>query len=87
MRKSLSVTVLVLALCCPVSAGIIHNPAPAPPPPSTSPMQEPVDGATVNGEMTTPPGEIHTPGEMHTGASGSLAQVALDLLAILPSIL
>jgi hypothetical protein len=43
--------------------------------------QEPTDGVTLNGE-------IHTPGEMHTpGVSGSLAQAALDLLAILPSIL
>ncbi len=86
MRKSLSVAVLVLALCCPVSAGIIHNPAPQPTP--ASPMQEPTDGVTLNGEMPTPPGEIHTPGIMHTpGLSESLAQLGLDLLAILPSIL
>jgi hypothetical protein len=84
MRKSLSVAVLVLALCCPVSAGIIHNPAPQPTP--TSVVQEPTDDVTLNGIMHNP-GEIHTPGEMHTGVSGSLAQVALDLLAILPSIL
>lgn len=32
MRRTLSAVVLVLALFCPVSAGIIHNPAPAPTP-------------------------------------------------------
>jgi hypothetical protein len=30
MRKTLGATVLVLAFCCPVSAGIIHNPPPEP---------------------------------------------------------
>lgn len=87
MRKILGVAALMLALCCPVLGGEIPNP-PAPQPPPSSTLEEPTDGGTVNGEMTTPPGEIHTPGIMHNpGVAGSLAQVALDLLAILPSIL
>lgn len=85
MRKSLSVAVLVLALCCPVSAGIIHNPAPQPTP--ASPMQEPTDDVTLNGIMHNP-GIMHTPGIIHTpGVSESLARLGLDLLAVLPSIL
>lgn len=78
MRKTLSVAVLVLAFCCPVSAGIIHNPAPAPQP--TSPVQQPA-------EDPTPDGEMPNPGEMQTGVSGSLAGIALDLLTVLPSLL
>jgi hypothetical protein len=30
MRKTLGAAVLVVAFCCPVSAGIIHNPPPEP---------------------------------------------------------
>lgn len=76
MRKPLSVAVLVLTFCCPVSAGIIHNPAPEPPPPApASAVQEPTDDATLNGE-------IHTP-----GLSDILTETALDLLAVLPALL
>ncbi len=32
MRRTLSAVVLTLAFCCPVSAGVIHNPAPTPEP-------------------------------------------------------
>jgi hypothetical protein len=81
MRKTLSVAVLVLAFCCPVSAGIIHNPAPEPPPAPTSPMQEPTNDATLNGEIATP-GEMHTP-----GLSDTLTETAWELLAVLPALL
>jgi hypothetical protein len=40
MRKTLSVAVLVIAFCCPVAAGIIHNPPPDPDPTPTSVVQE-----------------------------------------------
>jgi hypothetical protein len=79
MRKTLSIIVLVLALCCPISAGIIHNPAPAPTPASV--VQESADDATLNGEMATP-GIMHNP-----GVSDVLAEAALDLLAVLPTLL
>lgn len=83
MRKTLTTAALLLSLSCPTLAGIIHTPgAPTPQPTPTSVMQEPTDGVTLNGEIPTPPGEMHTP-----GVSGSLARVALDLLAVLPSIL
>ncbi|MDT5156921.1 MAG: hypothetical protein QOC99_3889 [Acidobacteriota bacterium] len=49
MRKTLSVVVLVIAFCCPVAAGIIHNPPPEPEPTPTSAVQEP----TTTNEVTT----------------------------------
>jgi hypothetical protein len=77
MRKTLTTAALVLALSCPAWAGIMHTPpAPEPPPPSqpASAVQEPTDEATLNGEIPTP------------GVSESLTQIALELLAILPSL-
>ena len=89
MRKILGVAVLMLALCCPALAGEMPTPpAPAPPPQGSTVESPTTGGVTLNGEIPTPPGEIHTPGIMHTpGVSESLAAVALDLLAVLPSIL
>jgi hypothetical protein len=82
MRKTIGVAALMLALCCPTLAGEIPNPPAPQPPPQGSTVEEPAtDDVTLNGEMPTP-GIMHTP-----GVSGSLAQVALDLLAVLPSIL
>lgn len=76
MRKTLTTGLLLLALSCPVFAGeMLTPPAPQPPPAPTSAMQEAADGMTLNGEMHTPP-----------SASESLAQIALELLAVLPSI-
>ena len=74
MRKAFSVAVLMLALGCPVFAGEIHNP-PAPAPPPASATQEPTDSVTLNGVISTP------------DVSESLTQTALELLAVLPSIL
>lgn len=73
MRKTLGVCLLVLFLSGPISAGIIQNDKPAPPPPPAQPAT--TDGATLQGEMPTPP------------APDSLTQIALELLAALPSLL
>ncbi|MFN2416990.1 MAG: hypothetical protein ABR603_17780 [Pyrinomonadaceae bacterium] len=55
---------------------------PPAPPPQGSTVEEPTtDDVTLNGEMPTP-GIMHSP-----SVSGSLAQLGLDLLAVLPSIL
>ena len=71
MRKTLSVAVLVLALCCPAFAGIIHTPpAPQPPPPSNSDTNE-----------------IKTSSDEPTEATESLTQIVLDMLRVLPSLL
>ena len=73
MRKAFSVTVLVLALCCPVFAGDIHTP-PAPTLPSDSTTQESLDCVTLQGEI-------------QNDVTDSLTQTALELLAALPSLL
>jgi hypothetical protein len=69
---------LVLLLVSSASAGEMPNGSPAPPPPqpTTSTLQEPTDDAqdpTVAGEMP------------NFGTDG-LTQAALDLLALLPSL-
>ena len=75
MRKTLGVSLLVLLLTGSASAGIMPNDAPAPPPPQpASAVQEPTDDAA--------PGDISTP-----GVSDILTETALDLLAVLPSLL
>ena len=73
MRKAFSVTVLVLALGCPVFAGEIHNP-PAPEPPPVSTPEEPTDGVTLQAEIPD-------------GVTDSLTQTVLELFAVLPSLL
>ena len=75
MRKTLATAALVFALSCHAWAGIMQTP-PAPQPPPDSATQETADGVTLNGEMLTPP-----------GASDSLTEIALELLAVLPSLL
>jgi hypothetical protein len=79
MRKPVCVAALMLALCLPALAGEIPNP-PAPQPQGVT-VAEPTDDATLNGEMHTP-GIIHNP-----GVSDILAEAALDLLAVLPTLL
>jgi hypothetical protein len=75
MRKTLGVCLLVLLLTGSVVAGEMPNFSPAPPPPqTTSAVQEPTDDAT--------PSDISTP-----SVSDIMTQTALDLLAILPSLL
>jgi hypothetical protein len=75
MRKTLGVSLLVLLLTGSASAGIMGNDTPAPSSQSqpTSEAQEPMEGETVNGEMSTP------------GVTDALTQIALELLAsVLP---
>lgn len=74
MRKTISVAALLLALTCPAYAGEIQNDRPAPPPPPASATQEPAD-------------EITTYGDIQNDTPYSLTQTALDLLALLPSLL
>ena len=79
MRKTLGVCLLVLLLTGTTSAGIIPNGSPAPPPPSqpASAVQEPTNAAD----------EPTLDGIIPNGATDSLTQTALDLLALLPSLL
>ena len=79
MVKVIRASALVLLLACSAQAGIIQNEAPAPPPP-TSPanyIQEPTDTlqeSTANGYM-------------QNEAPSGLTQIALEVLAVLPSLL
>ena len=80
MRKTLGVCLLVLLMSVPASAGLIPNDTPAPPPPpSASAVQEPTGGEMPNGYMQN--------GIMQNEAPSGLTQIALELLAVLPSIL
>ena len=75
MRKTLGAAVLMVTFCCPALAGEIPNP-PAPQPPQGITVGEPpTDDATLNGEVDT------------AFASDSLTETALELLAVLPSLL
>lgn len=78
MRKTLTTAALLLALTCPAWAGIMHTPNS--PQPQPTPTPESATRETTGGEM--PNGEMHT-----TGVSESMTQIALELLAVLPSLL
>jgi hypothetical protein len=73
MRKTLGVSLLVLLLTGSANAGIMPNDASTPPPPPSQP-------ATADPEPT----DAEQAGEM---PSDVLTQTALDLLALLPSLL
>ena len=81
MRKAISVSALILALTCPVYAGDMPNGSPQPPPPApASATQEPTGGEMPNGEPALA-------GEILNDVPGDMTQIALDLLALLPSLL
>lgn len=77
MRKSLGVCLLVLLLTSSAAAGEMPNPSPAPPPATANAVQEPTDATQ----------EPTLDGIMPNGVADSLTQTALDLLALLPSLL
>ena len=74
MRRTFSAAVLILAFCCPVSAGVIHNP-----PPEPTPVLEGAVLETTEVETT----DTETP---ESGWSDSLTGVTFDLLAVLPAL-
>jgi hypothetical protein len=75
MRKTLTTAALLLAFSCPAFAGEMGTPGSPVPPPTSTAVQETTSGETLNGEMGTP------------GASDTLTQTVLELLAFLPSLL
>jgi hypothetical protein len=77
MRKTLGVCLLVLLLTASASAGEIPNDSPAPPSQPTSAVQEPTNAVA----------ETTTDGIIPNDAADSLTQIALELLAALPSLL
>lgn len=74
MRKTVCTALLVLAFCCPVSAGVIHNPPPEPTPVLEGVVLETADAETVGTETAAP------------GMSDSLTEFTVDLLAFLPAL-
>jgi hypothetical protein len=74
MRRTLSAAVLFLAFCCPVSAGVIHNPPPQP----TFLLE---DAVLETADVESPGAE--TP---KSGWSDSLTEATFDLLAVLPAL-
>ena len=68
MRKVFRVSVLLLALSCPIYAGEIGFGAPAPPPPSPSQS------------MSVAQGELPALGEIHTVEADSLADTVLSVM-------
>jgi hypothetical protein len=79
MRKTLTTGLLLLAFSCPTLAGEMLTPPAPTPPQSASAIQEPTGGEMPNGYMQT--------GIMPNDAPSGLTQIALELLAILPSVL
>jgi ABC-type molybdate transport system substrate-binding protein len=71
MGKAIRASVLILLLTCTARAGWMGNESPTPPPPQPT---------SVAQEQTTD-------GEITTMSAGSLTQIALDLLTVLPSLL
>jgi hypothetical protein len=74
MFRALSAAVLFTAFCCPVSAGIIHNPPPEPPPLRESSMLKMSSGESAGAETTAP------------AWPDSLTKITFDLLAVLPTL-
>jgi hypothetical protein len=79
MSKSIRASVLILLLACSARADWMPNGSPAPPPPSqpASAVQEPTDATQ----------EPVTQATTEDGTQGTYAQMALELLALLPSLL
>lgn len=74
MRNTLSTALLVLALCCPVSAGLIHNPPPQPATLLRGTVHTTADAETPGAETAAP------------GVSDRLTEITVDLLAFLPAL-
>jgi hypothetical protein len=72
MGKAIRASALILLLACSAQAGYMQNEAPAPPPPPQP--------ANVVQEPTTG-------GEIPNDVSDSMTGIALDLLAVLSSLL
>lgn len=85
MGKAIRASALILLLTCTARAGWMGNDSPVPTPQragwmgngSPEPSPQPASAAQ----------EQATDGEITTMSAGSLTQIALDMLAVLPSLL
>jgi hypothetical protein len=89
MRKTLCASVLVLVLCGSVFAGDIECPPIVAPGDISSPPSAPQSSSnqTADGWIGTGTAAPTTDSSIHGDNSGSLTQIALDLLSVLPSLL
>ncbi|MDT5269051.1 MAG: hypothetical protein QOH49_1237 [Acidobacteriota bacterium] len=78
MLKAIRVSTLILLLACSAQAGYMQNglPEPPPPPQPASAAREPMNATQ----------EPTTNGIMQNDAPSGLTQIALDVLAALPSL-
>ncbi len=80
MLKAIRVSTLILLLACSAQAGYMQNGSPEPPPPPSQPansVQEPTGTSQ----------ETSANGYMQNDAPSGLTQIALEMLAVLPSLL
>ena len=79
MLKTIRVSALILLLACSAQAGYMQTGSPEPPPPSqpATSIQEPTDTLQESTED----------GYIQNDAPSGLTQIALEVLAVLPSLL
>ncbi len=79
MRNAIRASVLILALCCPVSAGIVLTP-----PGVTTPTQpqSTVQEPTTDGQISTGATATTADGHIQNDAAATFVQVMLNLLAL-----
>lgn len=85
MLKAIRVSTLILLLACSAQAGYMQNGSPEPPPPPPAPPVSAVQ------EPTNAPDETNANGYMQNGyiqndAPSALTQIALEMLAVMPSL-
>lgn len=79
MLKAARISALILLLACSARAGVMQNETPTPPPPPQP--------ANSTQEPTNTIQEPSADGYMQNGAPSGLTQIALEVLAVLPSLL
>ena len=79
MRKTLGAFLLALIFSCTVSAGIMGNGSPEPPPSQPAPTTQ---GPTTDGEMDTGLTAPTADGEIPNNATTTIIEVLLNLLVL-----
>ncbi len=83
MGKAIRASALILLLACSAQAGWMGNGSPEPPPSQPAVMSNEPPAPQPTGAVDEPTSD----GETGDGAAASLTEAALDLLALLPSLL